>query len=151
PVLDAGEGVFLVTRWNSVNEALRDPRLQAGSGVSAAFGSGSPVESVVRNWLMSLNGDAHRKARGLVSRVFAPRALTDLEATIRAAACRLVQDFVQSARGGSADFVQSVATRLPSEVVRMLFAIDAAEWQAHAEPLFLGPTVHLQDAFAAVE
>ena len=69
PVHDAGEGVFLVTEWELVNSALRNPILRAGSGVSAAFGKGSPVESVVHNWLMSLNGDEHRLARGLGDRL----------------------------------------------------------------------------------
>jgi cytochrome P450 len=151
PVHDAGEGVFLVTEWDLVNSALRNPTLRAGSGVSAAFGQDSPVESVVRNWLMSLNGDEHRQARGLVSRVFAPRSLIELEPVIRETARSLIRPFVEKATGAPSDFVAGVAARLPSEVVRSLFAIDAAEWAEHVEPLFLGENVHLQDGFAAVQ
>jgi cytochrome P450 len=150
-VLDAGEGVFLITGWDEVNSALRNPLLQAGSGVSAAFGQDSPVESVVLNWLMSLNGEAHRKARGLVSRIFAPKSLGALEPVIRAAARAAVANFVEAASRESADFVATVAAKLPSEVVRSLFAIDEAEWTARVEPLFFGPDVHLQDGFAAVQ
>jgi cytochrome P450 len=150
PVYDAGEGVFLITEWELVNGALRNPALRAGSGISAAFGQESPVESVIRNWLMSLNGEQHRQARGLVARVFAPRSVAEMEPVIRATARRLIAPFVKEASSGGADFVQAVATKLPSEVVRSLFAIDAAEWAAHVEPLFLGPEVHLQDGFAAV-
>ncbi len=151
PVYDAGEGVFLVTEWDLVNSALRSPTLRAGGGISAAFGQDSPVESVVRNWLMSLNGDEHRLARGLVSRVFAPRSLSELEPVIRRTARSLIQPFVESAGQAPSDFVAAVAAKLPSEVVRNLFAIDAAEWAAHVEPLFLGEAVHLQDGFAAVQ
>lgn len=151
PVHDAGEGVFLVTEWDPVNVALRNPILRAGSGVSAAFGQESPVESVVRNWLMSLNGDEHRRARGLVSRVFSPRSLTELEPVIRQTARALIRPFVESAAQAPQDFVADVAAKLPSEVVRNLFAIDNADWAAHVEPLFLGETVHLQDGFAAVQ
>lgn len=150
PVYDAGEGVYLITEWELVNGALRNPALRAGSGISAAFGQESPVESVIRNWLMSLNGEEHRQARGLVARVFAPRSVAEMEPVIRATARRLIGPFVKEASSGGADFVQAVATKLPSEVVRSLFAIDAAEWAAHVEPLFLGPEVHLQDGFAAV-
>jgi cytochrome P450 len=150
-VYDAGEGVFLVTEWELVNTALRSPGLRAGSGISAAFGQESPVESVVRNWLMSLNGDEHRLARGLVSRVFAPRSLVELEPVIRETARRLIRPFIEQAAVAPSDFVAGVATRLPSEVVRSLFAVGAAEWAAHVEPLFLGETVHLQDGFAAVQ
>lgn len=150
PVYDAGEGVFLVTEWELVNSALRHPALRAGSGVSAAFGQESPVESVVRNWLMSLNGEEHRLARGLVSRVFSPRALSELEPVIRQTARALVLPFVDAARRGPADFLAGVAAKLPSEIVRTLFAIDADEWARYVEPLFLGDAVHLQDGFAAV-
>lgn len=150
PVYDAGEGVFLVTEWDLVNSALRSPTLRAGSGISAAFGQDSPVESVIRNWLMSLNGDEHRLARGLVSRVFAPRSLIELEPIIRETARSLVRPFVETANRSPADFVAGVAAKLPSEVVRNLFAIDAAEWAEYVEPLFLGPDIHLHDGFAAV-
>jgi cytochrome P450 len=151
PVHDAGEGVFLVTEWELVNSALRNPILRAGSGISAAFGQDSPVESVVRNWLMSLNDDEHRLARGLVSRVFAPRSLVELEPVIRQTARTLVRPFVETASRAPTNFVAWVAAKLPSEVVRSLFAIDAAEWAAHVEPLFLGENVHLQDGFEAVQ
>jgi cytochrome P450 len=150
PVYDAGEGVFLITEWDLVNGALRNPALRAGSGISAAFGQESPVESVIRNWLMSLNGEEHRLARGLVSRIFAPRSLVELEPIIRETARRLIQTFVAQASTAPADFVSAIATKLPSEVVRSLFAIEAAEWAAHVEPLFLGENVHQQDGFAAV-
>jgi cytochrome P450 len=151
PVYDAGEGVFLVTEWDLVNSALRNPLLRAGSGVSAAFGQESPVESVVRHWLMSLNGEEHRLARGLVSRVFSPRALAALEPAVRETARRLIRPFIEAAASAPADFVAGVAARLPSEVVRRLFAVGQAEWAAHVEPLFLGDHVHLQDGFAAVQ
>lgn len=151
PVHDAGEGVFLAVAWEAVNAALGDPALHAGSGVAAAFGLGSPVETVVRNWLMSLNGEDHRRARGLVARVFTPRALAALEPAIRATARALVDRFVDAARRAPADFVAMVAAALPSEVIRLLFAIGEAEWRAHVEPLFIGDMVHLQDGFAAVQ
>jgi len=151
PIYDAGEGVFLVTRWDDVNGALRNPALRAGSGVSAAFGLDSPVESVVRNWLMSQDGEEHRLARGLVTRLFTPRSLMEIEPAIRQLARDLVADFIDAASERPADFVAAVSLKLPSEVVRTLFAIDAAEWAAHVEPLFLGPQAHVQDGFAAVQ
>ena len=38
PVLDAGAGVFFVTRWELVDRVLRDPALRAGIGVAESFG-----------------------------------------------------------------------------------------------------------------
>jgi cytochrome P450 len=151
PVLDAGEGVFLVTEWELVNAALRNPALRAGSGVSAAFGMDSPVESVVRNWLMSQNGEEHRRARGLVSRLFSPRALADMEPVVRGVARRLAGRFVDAAKREPADFMAMMAARLPAEVARALFAIDEPEWSRCVEPLFIGEDVFSRDGFAAVQ
>ncbi len=150
PVLDAGDGVFLVTEWALARDGLRHPSLHAGQGVAAAFGLESPVETVVRNWLMSLNGDRHRRARGLVSRVFTPRSLTTLEPTIRGVARELASGFVEQSHTKPTDFVGWMAAKLPCEVIRVLFAIEPAEWAQCVEPLFLSDTVHQQDAFAAV-
>jgi len=150
-VHDAGDGVFLVTRWDEVNQALRDPRLRAGSGVSESFGgSEGPVESVVRNWLMSMNGEEHRRARSLVSRLFSPRALTELEPQIRDLCRGLARTFVGKAASDPADFA-AVAAALPSEVVRLLFAIDVDEWARHVAPLFYSDPPPGRDAFAAVQ
>ncbi len=152
PVHDAGDGVFLVTRWDEVNVALRDPRLKAGSGVSESFGgSEGPVDAVVRNWLMSMNGEEHRRARGLVARLFAPRALAAMEPSVRAICRLLVRGFIEKAAVGPADFAAEVSTALPSQVVRLLFAIDDAEWARQVQPLFRSDPPPGQHAFAAVQ
>lgn len=150
PVYDAGDGLFIVSAWEPAHTGLRHPALHAGSGVAAAFGFDSPVESVVRNWLMSLNGDRHRQARALVARVFTPRALATMEPVIRALTRTIIRQFVEQARLAPTNFADVAASRLPCEMIRTLFAIEPAEWAAHVEPLFLGGAVHQQDAFAAV-
>jgi cytochrome P450 len=152
PVIDAGEGVYLVSSWDLVSKALRHPDLRAGSGTSQAFGGAtSPVESVVRNWLMSQNGEQHRHARALVSRLFTPSAVIQLESLIRSRAKELAEAFIAAAQHGAVDFVDRVAQRLPSEVVRHLFAVDADEWTAHVQPLFLGDGLTQSDGYAAVQ
>jgi len=152
PVIDAGEGVYLVSSWDLVGKALRHPELRAGSGTSQAFGgASSPVESVVRNWLMSQNGEQHRHARALVSRLFTPSAVLQLEALVRRTAKQLAGAFVAAAHHGPTDFVDQVAQRLPSEVVRHLFAVDAEEWSAHVQPLFVGDGSTQSDGYAAVQ
>lgn len=152
PILDAGDGVFLLSSWDLVNAALRYPGFNAGSGVSQSFGGrDGPVERVVRNWLMSQSGDEHRNARGLVSALFAPRQLATLVPVIRAIAERLVKAFVDRASQGPTDFVSAIAVKLPSEVVRHLFAVESADWATHVEPLFGPPGIESRDAFAAVQ
>ncbi len=152
PVHDAGDGLFLISRWEDVNRVLRDPALLAGSGVAQAFGgSSSPVASVVSNWLMSQNGDVHRRARALVARLFTPAAVDRLQAVVGRCSAELVEGFLQQAASGPADFVDLIAQRLPSEVIRHLFAIEPAEWAAHVQPLFAVQTLQAGDGFAAVQ
>jgi cytochrome P450 len=152
PLRDAGEGLFLVSGWALVNRVLRDPALLAGSGVSRSFGGPeSPVESVVSNWLMSQNGETHRRARALVARLFTPAAAEQLAALIRDRSAALVAGFVDEARLRPADFASLVAQRLPSEVIRHLFAIEPAEWEQHVQPLFTTDGLQAGDGFAAVK
>lgn len=150
PVLDAGDGLFVVSGWEAAHAGLRHPQLHAGSGVAAAFGFDSPVETVVRNWLMSLNGDRHRRARALVARVFTPRALITLEPVIRTLTRTIIHQFIEQARDTPINFADVAAARLPCEMIRTMFAIEPAEWSEHVEPLFLGAAAHQQHAFASV-
>src|SRR5262249_34402419 len=79
PVHDAGNGVFLITRYADVLRVFRDPALHAGSGVTESFGAESGLlYDVMQCWLMSLDGAEHLRARGLVSREFTPRRVAAL-------------------------------------------------------------------------
>jgi len=138
PVHDAGNGVFLVTRYADVLRVLRDPALRAGSGVTESFGASSGLlHAVMQSWLMALDGPEHGRARGLVSREFTPRRVAALEPAVAAIAERLVGALVrETASGAGADLVRGLALALPSEVIRHLFRIEAEEWSERVEPLF---------------
>lgn len=152
PVHDAGDGLFLVSCWEDVNRVLRDPALLAGSGVAQAFGgSQSPVASVVANWLMSQNGEVHRRARALVARLFTPAAVERLRDVVTACSTALIEDFLRQAEHGPADFVDGVSQRLPSEVIRHLFGIAYEEWTRQVAPLFVVQAMQSGDGFAAVQ
>ena len=152
PVRDAGEGLFLVSGWDLVNRVLRDPAQLAGSGVSRGFGGpDNPVESVVANWLMSQNGETHRRARALVARLFTPAAAEQLAALVRERSAALVAGFVDEASLRPANFAGLVAQRLPSEVIRHLFAIEPGEWEEQVQPLFTTDGLQTGDGFAAVK
>lgn len=152
-VLNAGDGLFLVTRWAEGQAFLRDPRVLAGAGTSEAMGgSESPIDSVVRNWLMSKDGESHRLSRGLVARLFTPRALADLERVIAAAAEALVDNFIEHAAARApVDFIALVAQQLPSEVMRRLFAFSSDEWRPAAHALFEHALTETVNPAAAVE
>ena len=123
PVLDAGEGVWFVSSWSAVDGVLRDPTLRAGSGVAASFGDAEgPAARAMRLWLMSLDGEAQTRARGLVRRDFTPRAIATLEPRV----CEIAQGLVGAMRpeDGTRDLISDLAFALPSQVVRSLFGLS---------------------------
>ena len=140
PVLDAGDGVFFVTSWELVDAVVRDPALHAGSGVAESMSVRGLDYDPTALWLMSLDGPPHVRARGLVRREFTARRVEALGGMIAECAARLVDDFVEAARRAPADFVARVAQRLPSEVIRHLFAIAPGTWEREVHALFADPS-----------
>jgi len=152
PVLDAGGGVFFVTRHAAVDACLRDPRHGAGAGVAASFGADSGlVFDVMRAWLMSLDGPPHQRARDLVRREFTPRQIEGLRPMVRSVAEALVGALEAEPDGGPVDLVPALAFALPSEVIRRLFGIERAEWEDAIVPIVrdVGPTA--ADGLAMIE
>lgn len=134
PVFEAGGGVFFVTRFDLVDQILRDPRHGAGAGVAASFGVRDGIAfDVMRSWLMSLDGPPQQRARDLVRREFTPRKIEALGPTIRAIAERCVDRIEAAAGAEPIDLIPSLAFALPSELIRMLFGIPEAEWQSGIE------------------
>jgi cytochrome P450 len=134
PVLDAGDGVFFVTRWDLVDEVLRDARHGAGSGVSSSFGDSEGLAfEAMRVWLMSLDGPEQTRARGLVRREFTPRQIESLRPKIIETTDRLVASLEQAAEAGPADLIEHLAFALPSEITRTLFGFPEAQWRDEIE------------------
>jgi cytochrome P450 len=134
PVLDVGEGVFFITRWDLVDEILRDPRHTAGSGVSSSFGAAEGLAfDAMRVWLMSLDGPEQKRARGLVRRQFTPRQIESLRPRIVETTDRLVSQIEKSSEGEPFDLIESVAFALPSEITRSLFGLTEEEWRDEVE------------------
>ena len=134
PVFDAGEGVFFVSDWQLVNEVLRDPRHGAGAGVAASFGATEGLAfEAMRVWLMSLDGDPHARARGLVRRSFTPRRVETIRRLIEESCDACVSDIEATPAGESIDLVEKLAFRLPSQVIRSLFGFGREEWTREIE------------------
>ncbi|MFO0688019.1 MAG: cytochrome P450 [Myxococcota bacterium] len=152
PVLDAGGGVYFVTRWDLVDEILRDPRHRAGIGVAASFGAESGVvHDVMRSWLMSLDGPPQQRARDLVRREFTPRKIEGLRPLIEAITGRLVAAIEAAPGGGAVDLVPALAFALPSEVIRSLFGIPLDEWTNGIEATIRNAGSGPSDGIAMIE
>jgi cytochrome P450 len=134
PVFETNFGYWYVSRYDEANRLLRDSSLGAGRGVPDSMGiTSGPLYDLMTTWMMAIDGPEHSRVRRLVSRAFTPRAVDAMRPQIQALADRLCDEL--GARGGG-DLVADYAFPLPMEVVRMLFAIDAGEWDAHVTALF---------------
>ena len=79
---ELGEGFWVVTRHADVAACLRDRRLGMGSYWDAQeqrLGDG-PAFALSRTWMLFKDPPDHTRLRGLVSKVFTPRAIEGLRA-----------------------------------------------------------------------
>ena len=133
-MLDAGDGVFFISRWDLVHDLLRDPRHGAGSGVAASFGAEQGLAfEAMRVWLMSLDGAPHLRARGLIRRAFTPRRVEELRVFIEETCEAAVVSIRGMPVGDTVELIESLAFRLPSEVIRTLFGFERAAWAQEIE------------------
>ncbi|MEZ4331665.1 MAG: cytochrome P450 [Myxococcota bacterium] len=152
PVLDAGGGVFLLTRWALVDAILRDARHGAGIGVAASFGAEKGLaHDVMRAWLMSLDGAPQQRARDLVRREFTARKVEGLRPLVAATADRLIRAVEATREDEVVDLVPSLAFALPSEVIRSLFDIPSAEWTERIERIVREAGAGPEDGIAMIE
>jgi cytochrome P450 len=137
PVYAAGAGVFFVSSFALADQVVRDPGLRAGGGVAASLSTptGLGYDPMAR-WLMALDGPPHDRARGRIRREFTAGQVARLRPLITSLAVSRVDAFLDRVAAGPADFVGEVALRLPSEVIRSLFSVDAAVWEEEVAPLF---------------
>lgn len=107
---------------------LRDPRFVIPPGIHlAAQGvtSGPLWDRVVRS-ILCMEGEEHRRVRGLVSKAFTPRAITRLHGTIETIMDGLVDDVADA---GRCDVVADLARPYPIPVICALLGAPPSDWK----------------------
>lgn len=79
----------------------------------------------VRSLVIFLDGEIHRRLRGLVSRAFTPRKVVALEPRIQ----EIADDLVDALRSGQTDLVAAFTSKLPVHVIGELLGVPAARWE----------------------
>jgi len=134
PVYETDFGYWYVSRYEDVVALLRDPRLTSGQGVPDSLGvTEGPLRAIMDSWMMALDGPAHTRTRGLVSRAFTPRAVEAMRPVVTDLADTLVSALVD--RGGG-DIIEVLAFPLPMEVTRIMFGVDTQTWEREVVGLF---------------
>ncbi|HEX2312634.1 MAG TPA: cytochrome P450 [Thermomonospora sp.] len=115
PFIRTGPGYYALVRHADVVEASRRPDVFSSEPTSTSIADMPGYMARYFGSMINMDDPRHAKIRRIVSRAFTPRVLAKLETDLQAAATRIVDDLV--ARGPGADFVETVAARLPLAVI----------------------------------
>ena len=111
-----------------VRTVLRDPRFSVPPGINlmAQGITSGPLWDKLVNSLLCIEGDTHRRLRGLVSKAFTPRASARLHDTIDEVINDLIDDV---AAQGHCDIVTDIARPYPVPIICALLGAPRADWQ----------------------
>ncbi len=118
------DGFWAVTKHRDVIAVSRDSETWSSyeNGAIIRFMSGNTREQIELQRVIMLNIDPphHTKMRGIVSRGFTPRAITNLRDVLHDRAQEIVKT---AAERGSGDFVTDVACELPLQAIAELIGV----------------------------
>jgi cholest-4-en-3-one 26-monooxygenase len=118
------EGYWAVTRHADIVAVSKQPDVYSSQMNTALirFREGTPRESIDMQQIILLNMDPpqHTRMRGIVSRGFTPRAISNLRQVLTERAERIVAGAVES---GTGDFVTDVASELPLQAISELIGV----------------------------
>ncbi|GAA3035820.1 cytochrome P450 [Actinokineospora globicatena] len=124
PVHRSPFGYWVLTRYDDVDALLRAP--SASSNFPAdpgwAMVRGGPTCPVVKStskWMLMQDGQAHRRMRRLIARVFTPRSIDRMRPRIQQVVDRLIDDMGD----GQVDLIAGLALPMPILVVGELLGI----------------------------
>jgi cytochrome P450 len=115
-------GFVALSRFEDVDRASRDPEtFTSGHGTVLEMMTEDPYPDAP---LIFSDPPEHTRLRGLVSRAFTARRVSEMEDRIRALCVEFLDRQVGS---GEFDYVQDFAARLPSLVISSLFGVPLEE------------------------
>lgn len=129
PVTGLVDSSYLVTGYDALNRVLREPGFglpdpaSSGRGESESSALGSMAKSILR-----ANPPAHGRMRSLMSRVFTPRRVADLQPAIEVAVDDLLDHVAVAGAGkGAVDFMEAFAFPLPVTVICELLGVPGSD------------------------
>jgi cytochrome P450 len=117
-----------VLSYELARTVLRDPRFVVPTGIHlSAHGitSGALWDRVTRS-ILNMEGDEHRRLRGMVSRAFTPRATARMHNTIHSVIDELIDGVIDT---GRCEFVADIARPYPIPIICALFGAPRQDWQ----------------------
>ncbi len=111
---------WMVSRYQDVEYAIRNPQLFSSAGFSAqALGDLNPVPGAP--WILEMDPPDHTRVRKLVNKAFTPRLIKALEPRLRS----ITQELLGPLRSaGEFDFVRAFSTPLPVIVIAEMLGVE---------------------------
>ncbi|MCM2389197.1 cytochrome P450 [Streptomyces albipurpureus] len=116
-------GFYALVKHADVQEASRAPRNFASAPGVTTPEPAAWAKAVFGNSMVNMDGAEHASLRRIVARAFTPRLLAAAEANVREVAGRIVAEMI---RDRPKDFVASVASRMPFEIICDLMGVPQA-------------------------
>jgi cytochrome P450 len=116
-------GYWALVRHAEVQQASRRPKEFASAPGVTVPEPAAWVKAVFGNSMVNMDDPEHAAHRRIVSRAFSPRLLAAAEENVRAVAARVVDEVL---REGPGDFVASVASRMPFQIICDLMGVEPA-------------------------
>ena len=108
------DGFWALTRFEDVLTALHDPtRFCSGQGITISGNAGYPL-------MITMDPPRHDEMRGLVSRAFTPRRVSEMEPRVRVIADELLDEVAEA---GTCDLTQDFAAPLPTVVIAEMLGV----------------------------
>ncbi len=120
-----GEGYWALTRYDDVMTASRNPSVFCSSEGATAIAN-MPEEA--RNFfgsMINLDDPQHVRLRGLVAKAFTPAHLGRVEADVKVAARRVVNEVIER---GECDFVTDLAAPFPIQIICDMMGIPESQY-----------------------
>lgn len=141
PVHLSPMGVWIITRYEDVVKALRDPRLSSEQSQVARYSSrqrsDSPVVSLSSKCLFFRDPPDHTRLRKLVSKAFNARVIEEMRLRIQ----KIVNELINKVEDtGAMDIIADISGPLPVRVISEMLGIPEADrrqlqqwshWLAH--------------------
>ena len=117
-----------VLSYELARTVLRDPRFVVPKGIhlSAHGITSGPLWDRVTRSILNMEGDEHRRLRGLVSRAFTPRATARMHDTIHTVVNELIDRVIDI---GGCEFVADIARPYPIPVICALLGAPREDWR----------------------
>ncbi len=128
PIHRSPFGYWVLSRYADVDAVLRAPEAssefyRSTTWVERRGGADSSLVQSVQNWMLMLDGPAHRRIHSAVSKVFTRAAVERIRPRIAAETDRLLD----ALGDGETDLIQSLALPLPATVICELLGLATSD------------------------